>query len=688
MIDLATFVVGTAAALAIAWSAGVLSAACVGLRQRRRPWPVTIIERSTLIAALAIGVFSLLAAWTAFRLEVVVPLLVGAAALTRWRSAGVVRRAAAARRTYIRRVSRLLTRTPHSRRVLVVALGIFVLSIRTLLMPPLGWDTLTYHGVKEALWVQSGGALPLDMPGGWSIYRSYFAAAEVMRAWAMLPYHGDFLALWVDVSEWLLMALVVWRLARELRIKEPYASMTAGFALSVKTTTHLVGRGYVELLLTAAVSAALLFAVRFVRRRDGPDVLLAGMAIGLAASTKTPALLPAGLFLAALAGATLRLVPDRRAALWWAAGACATLAACAPWLLFNMRLTGYPLSPLPLVVAGVRLGASNPAMTWYMDHAFTGSMLQQELITLGQVFSPADLTESLGVQMLPLFVLVPFALVGERRRQPWATLIVAAVLFGAVAAYYSSGFTVVRRLTPATSSRFLLPSIAPAAVMLTAAAWRSRWKAWLWNYYRWTMAINATLIGLFLYAATGPLAATLSLTAAIAAVALATTAIRKQRVSLVLVVILAVAATGLWAWHQRTRYAGVAQSTMRLKYWLDSAGAVDTPGHPHVIAVTNGPLQTVDDQSLYYFFGRALQNQLIYVSPAADGRVHDFGRTLGEYPDASEDAWWRRLAESRADYVLSLWPASIELRWMEARPDRARRVFGESGDWGLFALRP
>jgi hypothetical protein len=223
--------------------------------------------------------------------------------------------------------------------------------------------------------------------------------------------------------------------------------------------------------------------------------------------------------------------------------------------------------------------------------------------------------------------------------------------------------------------------------MLTAAAWRSRWQAWLWNYYRWTMAINATLIGLFVYAATGQLASALSLAAAIGGVALAAIAIRKQRVPVLLMVVLSITTAGVWAWHERQRYTAVGQSTMRLKYWLESAETVDSPDHPHIIAVTNGPLQTVDDQSLYFFFGRALQNQLIYVSPAADGRVHDFGRTIDEYPDPSEDAWWRRLAESRADYVLSLWPASLELRWMEARPDRATRVFGETDDWGLFALR-
>jgi hypothetical protein len=36
--------------------------------------------------------------------------------------------------------------------------------------------------------------------------------------------------------------------------------------------------------------------------------------------------------------------------------------------------------------------------------------------------------------------------------------------------------------------------------------------------------------------------------------------------------------------------------------------------------------------------------------------------------------------------VMSFSPASVELRWMESRPDRFRRISGEDGDWGLFAI--
>ena len=136
-----------------------------------------------------------------------------------------------------------------SYRQVAVALAVVSLPIviRPLILPPMGWDSLTYHAVKPAMWVQYAGMLRMDGPGTWAYSAPLWAGGEIFTAWAMLPFHSDLLATAVDAVEWLALGLALIALARELGIREPHASVTAAFALAIPTLRISVGSGYVEI---------------------------------------------------------------------------------------------------------------------------------------------------------------------------------------------------------------------------------------------------------------------------------------------------------------------------------------------------------------------------------------------------------------------------------------------------------
>ncbi|MEM1010061.1 MAG: hypothetical protein AAGJ35_13775, partial [Myxococcota bacterium] len=74
--------------------------------------------------------------------------------------------------------------------VLCVCVGFLcVVGWRGLLLPPLAHDALMYHGPKAAFFVQHGGWILPDAPGGWGSYRLYPPGQEILLAWFLLPAH-------------------------------------------------------------------------------------------------------------------------------------------------------------------------------------------------------------------------------------------------------------------------------------------------------------------------------------------------------------------------------------------------------------------------------------------------------------------------------------------------------------------
>jgi hypothetical protein len=570
---------------------------------------------------------------------------------------------------------------------------------RAALLPPLGWDTVTYHAPKAAMWVQGGGPLTLEAPGGWGFYQHYFGGGEILQAWAMLVFSGDLAVGLVDASVWLLLGVAIYALAQELGVRARFRLAAVAYLLALPELRLAVGCGYVDLSLTLACVLAVLFATRFSRTREPGSLLLAAMSLGVAAGVKLTAAPAAGLLWLLLASTVWR---DHKAGLWQAlaAGTLAAAAVCVPWLAWNALHTGYPLSPLDLEIGGLRLGESSDALAWYFDrprvHPYR---LEQELAALARVF-PAPWTASRhlsALSALPLLLFVP-ALLRLARRRPGAVLSILAVVLPLLAFAYSPDFSFVRQYQ--RWGRFILPVLCLALVTtLPRGAGRSPWAR---AYTAFLLA--GAVLHLAISATNGwaPFER-LALPALLLGVALLmgmllglqrVTARGWVRAGISLMLVTATG-VGLAQIRQQTRERALARSITGVhnpRYWAKAAMSVDDRTRSQRIAVTSGPRHNSDQWHMYFLLGSRLQNRLHYVPISSDGRIVDYAapdaegqerrRVAGDFP-----AWLARLREAQIDHIMSFSPPGIELEWMEKRRNLFVREEGDGVEWGLYSLR-
>jgi hypothetical protein len=651
------------------------------------------------LAGLCTAIFHLLVWQRAFNRWTVLACTVLAAAVAWVRIGGAAQVALRLQRErrFVRRVGRRLRRSPYR----FVALGLILLPLpaiaRALVLPPLGWDALTYHAVKAAMWVQHGGGVVMNGPGPWAYYANMPAGAEVLQAWTMLPMSSDAFTTALDVVEWLAAGLGIIVVARSMGAKEPLPSIAAAFVLSIPPLRLMLGSGYAEpfLISTLFIGLALLLNAD----RAAGALILGGLALGLAAAAKVSVLPIAAIALViSLVRWTLR-GGDKRVAL-------TALLMCAmpvvPWFAMNAVMTGLPLSPFDVHVGSIQLGAPPPEYVWYVDRGVPPSFaIGPELEVLKETFTwPWH-----GVDAPGAFCIVPFlamwpGVVWLVRRNLFAATLAASVLAACVDFYFSRGFAPIRFTFPQNSGRFLLPAIAVATLFMTIAPRRRVW----WRRTIYTLLAICAAWYYIEFALTG-FSPTSERAAAAVLVALGlllglvylTTWIRSGVVRVSARVVLV--GTGLFA-------LVTARDTVRhplmhtdhtlhwfadWRYWADAATIMDVPNQHLRLAVTGGAVQNQDNWFVYPFMGRRLQNEILYVPPTGDGKAQNYdGDRLWIRLVQSSNYWaWRlRLDRQQVSHVMSFRPASIELGWMEEHPESFERLAGRSGDWGLFAVRP
>ena len=705
MSSLAAFALQALAAAALVLAACLVSYAMSSALIPRRPTLLRWIGTVVIGLWTANAAFHLLAALRAFTL----PAAFGGAALlmlvlSRSRLVAESRESLARDRRVVRWL--MQRRIPASRLWMIGCFSLFgaLLMIRTLVVPPLSWDTLTYHAVKSALWVQNAGELPLRTPGGWSAYRNYFGGGEILWAWAMLPFGADTLAPLVDAVEWLALGLAMVALARELGVREPIASAQAGFVLMVPTFQLVLGSGYVELALNLAFVSGMAFAIRFMRgpapsNVEGPRpvwLALACAGLGVAGGVKVTALPLLGVMFAAL---TLRAALSRdgmrRYAGAFLAGSAAIAMMTLPWIANNVRESGYPLSPMPISIAGVTLGEANDTISWYDQRPNLKSTRQSEMFVLKQIFRlPPERNENLGAAAAIPLVLLPLGIAVIAKSSRPTALVLSVLVLVMLAGFYSPAFRTVCLGWSVSASRFLMPLVCLAAPL--SAVWcryAPRAARVYFGFLSAAIVFHALLMAMIVWAPLDARAAITAFAMATLMAAIALTA-RVRRLpapaQLALAVLIGVASLqAANVWRERHRYEMARESTVLHfvpRYWVTAAASVDTLATPQKIAVTAGPQQNADNWFLYYFLGRRLQNELTHVPATADGRIRQLGLPHEITAAADAGVWLKRLSDERVTHVMSFSPRSVELDWMEERPEHFQRVSGAPGRWGLFSV--
>ncbi len=333
--------------------------------------------------------------------------------------------------------------------LLVPPLLVFVFCV-ALAHPPTEYDSLTYHLFFPARWLQDHRIFIVPTPFGDQAPAYTPADGQLFFLWLMLPFHGDLLARAGEFPFYCLAGLTLYGLARQLGAA-PNQSMYAGgfFLLSRPVLEQALG-AEVDVVFTAAFLAAVYFGLSAMRTGRRSDVVLFGVSIGLCTGTKVLGLTYAPLLLPALAAKTVR-----RQALWVLPG---IVALGLPWYVRNWIVTGTPLYPVGLNIAGFTLAPG----------AWSRSVQTQNWAYITDFSKLPEIVRDGAFGAGLLTVWAPLAFIGLGallRAAQWSWLGIGAALPLLIGVIY---WTVLPYNGPA-AARFLFPSVGLAMLLIPAA---------------------------------------------------------------------------------------------------------------------------------------------------------------------------------------------------------------------------
>ena len=712
---------GLPLAMILCASVVVLAYRAGGVLTRGEPAHVRAAATALFALYLLVVAFHAFAALHAFRAQIVIPAFVAAAAapdVARWlgawpRAEGEepwpawaqarrdARRLAAAGRAVI------ASRT-HAAMALCSAVIAGTHLVRSLVCPPLAWDTLLYHLVKPARWIQDRYARPELAPDGWGYLEYFPIAGDVPWGFAMLPTHGDELVGAAGVLVWACVVLGAYALARSLgarRRSSAYAALVTGLLPAVMSQCTAA---YADNFVLAVALLGAVFTVRLAASPSVASAAMAGAALGLQAAAKPTGLPVLALGLPLVAAMALRRgdVGASADGSWsagprsWRARAGAALAAvvcaaavCAPELVQKTLATGSPTYPLTVVLGGRTLFRGEEELHLFYSGALSGLREPRHPLAslLWALLWPKRWTSFLGfgpgaVALAVLGGAGLFLLLRGRdgeRTSAWTRAAVCLLALSALLPFVgilSPEFLAHRTLWRNVVGRLLVLGPATLAVFGARVGGRPAQVgfccvALVSASLAWPGAFGEALSLATAEAALAMLAAA-AIVVALVAVQRRAPVARTAAAVLVAVVLVGAVIGGL---RDEKRYAiYAAAATPSGPYELHPlkrsyAGAWPLwsaldDGAEHVVAVTAGWDGGPDNWFRYPLFGRRLQNRVIYVPPTRDGTVID-AREEDELEAASDpDAWIERLVAEQVDRVAAIVPAPIERSWMDARP--------------------
>lgn len=557
---------------------------------------------------------------------------------------------------------------------------------RALVLPPLAWDSLTYHLTIPAMWVQHGGYCQWAAPDAFGDYSRFPANGELFGAFLLLPFHGDLLVNLFGLPFLLLGAAALHGLASELGASRRAAALAAAVWMVSPPAFAYVTTQYVELPMAAEVFAGWLFALRFGRTRAPVDAVLAGAAFGLAVGTKHLALVPAAI--GVLWGLWLLVRHRARVVPGLGGGLLAAAVVGAPWYLRNWIETGNPVYPFQVTVGGSVLFAGSTFQ------ANVPALAPQDVDYLANLltFQPAFAPITLGT---PALLLAAVGLLGMLRGARGPSRAASVALTTAIAAdlllFFSEPMRILREHWGDGSQRFLLVPFGLLLVgMAVLARAGERWQ-------RFVLVIGVGALALEIAAAN---LATLARDAAVARVVLVlgtgaalAAACRPPLRWLALSIGIGwfVGLPLLANYRSATRHDSYARGfdlhlTTRDEHiaWIvqtlfgkdSGAGAisrawpeVDDVARPARIAFVAGWANWGHNWMVYPLLGRRLQNQVVHVPATRSGGLGTYQADVAGEPLATPAEWIERVRASGAQILFVAMPAPPELAWAEAHPE-------------------
>ncbi|HWC26507.1 MAG TPA: glycosyltransferase family 39 protein [Solirubrobacteraceae bacterium] len=347
-----------------------------------------------------------------------------------------------------------------------------------------GVDPLTFHLPNVARWIQHGSLWQIDQFVPLLAHGYYPNNGDVVLLGTVLPWHNDFLVRLPITFFLVALAVTVFAVARELRAPHAAAVLAAAAIVSLPVVgLATIPRALPDSLMWATYACGVLFVLRHARSGRRSDLVLAGVALGIACGTKwygvssVPVLLAVWIvarLVAVRGGHVGGGVPAvlRDGAL---AGGLALLGTLV-WLVRNLARSGNPLFPLDVELLGVSIFDAPPDVI--RDQAgFAIADYAGEPEVLRQL--AGEIVEGLGIAPIVCAVGLVAAIVLARRRGRAPEPRVLAMAAGAIV------LALLYAVTPATAlglrgdpslansnTRYALPALLLAAPVLAWAAGR------------------------------------------------------------------------------------------------------------------------------------------------------------------------------------------------------------------------
>jgi hypothetical protein len=336
--------------------------------------------------------------------------------------------------------------------------GIGSEALRGLVRPPLSWDSLMYHLLLTATWLQRHDLAPVFGAYPTNYYGYAPANGAVWLWWWMAPAHGELYANLAFLPQWALLGLATGAVARRLGARRRWP-LAAFLVAMTPTVLRFAATQYVDVFTAACLVAACGFGLSWLREPRPGTAALAAIGLGLAAGAKVLGLVYAG----ALAAALLALA----AGSWRRRGAhaaAALLLAAALGGFFYLRNAARGVGPLALECEGLphrRPAAGLPRLPRPGSvAALPRQMLAEGRLPralLGTVDEPRSPFADLGLGPQALLVLLGLPALAALPRERWreaavvGSQVVAQAAVWAVVPYAAAGhvFANVRYLLPA-----------------------------------------------------------------------------------------------------------------------------------------------------------------------------------------------------------------------------------------------
>jgi hypothetical protein len=563
---------------------------------------------------------------------------------------------------------------------LIAGHAVLAEGLRGLVRPPLSWDSIMYHLLITATWLQERRIAPV-----FGMHPTYFygfnpSNGSVWLWWWMAPSHSELYANLAFFPHTALLALAAGGVARELGARRhwPYASF---LVLLIPTVIRFTATQYVDIFLASAFAAAAFFVLHWLRAPRWSDAVLAGAGLGIAAGAKVLGI-PYAL---ALAGMTVLLARGEwRRRIPQLAAAVALLALLGGY--FYAQNVIYGAGPLAARCEGTPGAANGPAVPHIPRiNTVAWLLLNHQDLTAGSMFDvfagvPREGSEELGVgpQLLLLFpalLLLPWLIARGRKEERRAALLVWSqvllqLFVWLVVPYGSSGhvFANVRYLDGALALLFA-GSVAIGERYLNDTA------------FSWLTLVLAIQALLQLHT---EMPRTVRVVLALADLAMIALAIRPglwaaarrraRPLALAAVVLLLLLAPWFAAFRVDDRERAFATEYTAHKttafLWAPAWGWLDRNGENGTVAVVGSP----SNFFVYPVMGAHLERRAIY----ANVNRQDY-QNAALYPtcdpriDPDPQAWLENLVKHGVRWVyLDRFPQTdfpMEQGWIAARPD-------------------